>query len=203
MKKSTKGAVAAAAAAVLLLGGAGSLAYWNDNVTIGGGTINSGELKLTDMDCDPGAGTTASVWTLDSEGGSTTYADGDPLVPGDVLTKICTFKIDAKGNHLTADLTVSDPDFDAASDPALASVLTTDAAYAIGATPLPTPATITSANNTNIVTATVKVTFPYDGPVSAPDPSTGADNSTNVIGGLSAVLNSITINATQVHPDVP
>ena len=46
MKKSTKGALAAAAAGSLLLGGAGSLAYWTDAETVGGGSIASGHLKL-------------------------------------------------------------------------------------------------------------------------------------------------------------
>ena len=107
MNKTTKGAVAAAAAGVLLLGGAGSLAYWNATGTVAGGTISSGELTLTNADCDPGVGTTDSVWTID--GGTAFNPATEKIVPGDTLTKVCTYTITASGTHLEALLTTSTP----------------------------------------------------------------------------------------------
>lgn len=47
MNKFAKGSLAAGAGIVLLLGGAGTLAYWNSEVGLSGGTINAGELTLT------------------------------------------------------------------------------------------------------------------------------------------------------------
>ena len=120
MNKTTKGAVAAAAAGVLLLGGAGSLAYWNATGTVAGGTISSGQLTLTNPDCDPDttAGAIGSVWKLDD--GTTFDPDTQKIVPGDTLTKVCTYDITASGAHLlTADLTVSTPAYTNATDNAL------------------------------------------------------------------------------------
>ena len=93
MKKSTKGALAAGAAASLLLGGAGSLAYWTSTGTIDGTSISSGHLKLVSPSCDG--------WKLDNE---TTAFDpaADQIVPGDVLTQVCHYTVDAKGKHILA-----------------------------------------------------------------------------------------------------
>ncbi len=100
MNKTTKGSLAAGAAAVLLLGGAGSLAYWTDAATIDGGTINSGYLTLDNGSCD-------AEWVY----GPDNRRAGDTVVnfvPGDVVTKDCTFIIGAQGDNLAATPTVPD-----------------------------------------------------------------------------------------------
>ena len=48
MNKFAKGSLAAGAGLVLLLGGAGTLAYWNSEVTMDGGAINAGTLSLVE-----------------------------------------------------------------------------------------------------------------------------------------------------------
>lgn len=176
MQKSTKGALAAVAAAVLLLGGGGSLAYWSSTQDVVGGDINSGHLALNTDATNAGCG----AWTLDSgENPPGTYAVGDPLVPGDVLTKSCAYTIDASGNHLRATIGATAPDISGA----LASALTIDAA---GLEVNGTPATeFTDANNGESLSFSVTVTF-----------NAASDNTTQ---DLAAVLNDITITATQVH----
>lgn len=191
MKKSTKGAFAAGAAGVLLLGGAGSLAYWNAQVDAPGGTITSGTLKLA------AASPACTDWTLDSTGGATTYVEGNPIVPGDTLTEVCTYTISASGNHLSADLSVSTPTYTGTANPLstiLGGTANTTATYKVGT--VDTQGTITSADDGKNLVATITVTFPYGGPVSSPDPGHDADNTTQ---GLSATLDAITINATQTH----
>ncbi|WP_206447586.1 alternate-type signal peptide domain-containing protein [Agrococcus sp. KRD186] len=46
MNKFTKGSIAASAAVLLLLGGAGSLAYWNDDAALAVDPINAGQLTI-------------------------------------------------------------------------------------------------------------------------------------------------------------
>lgn len=200
MNRVTKGAVSAAAAAVLLLGGAGSLAYWNDNVTVGGGDINSGELKLTDPDCDPGAGTENSVWTLDTgedESGEVFVPGTDTLVPGDVITKTCDIIVTAVGNHLRAGVTAAPGDdstglFDG-EEPLMTVGVTSVEVAALPAGPFAplVDDEITEANNGETIRVIVGVTFS----AAAEDVSTQDVDST---------LDDITINATQAHAvDVP
>src|SRR4051794_29804387 len=95
MKKSTKGALAAAVAAVLLLGGAGTLAFWNASSPVAGGTLTTGTLKLSDVECEP-------TWT---EGADTDVA---LLVPGDTVTKECTADIELTGDHISATVELDD-----------------------------------------------------------------------------------------------
>lgn len=170
MHNSIKGALAAISGGALLLGGAGSLAYWNDEGTVGGADIESGTLALS-------AGTCAG-WKLDGGTAFTTQK----LVPGDSLSQVCTFTVTAAGTHLAATFDVSTPTWDEAD--ALTSELDVDAAYQIGAVPVTTfPATV--ANN-NVITATVTVTF--DGAAA-----------TNASQTISSALDDITITATQSH----
>ena len=152
MKKSTKGALAAAAAGSLLLGGAGSLAYWTDAATIGGSVITSGKLALSLPDCDPGAGT-ASVWTID--GGTAFDPATETIVPGDTLTKVCTFTITASGKHLVADITTTGGT-DAGGN-ALETAITPVASYTVNNA---AATQVTSANNGHTLKATVSVAFP-------------------------------------------
>ena len=178
MKKSTKGAVAAGAAAVLLLGGAGTLAYWTDTASTPGATINTGHLDLTALDCGTG-------WTLDG---------GDPfvaqlLVPGDTLTKSCTAELDIAGEHFTqADFEVTLP-ADLTGDAALLAELDapTIAVELNGAA---------QASATNVAVAdgdevTIDVTINW--------PHGVEDNDANVVGGVQAVLDQMTIKVTQNH----
>jgi alternate signal-mediated exported protein len=181
MNKSTKGALAAAAGAVLLLGGAGSLAYWNDAATVAGGTINSGKLSLTDT--TTGGGCAASVWTIDSAetpAGVTFNPASDTVVPGDVLTKHCTYKINAAGTHLRATVATSG----GAATGTLATALTTSGTFTVGGA---AATTVTSADDGKTLDATVKVTFPY---------GATADNSTQL---KTATLSSFVVTLTQVH----
>jgi alternate signal-mediated exported protein len=178
MRKSTKGALAAGAAGALLLGGAGSLAYWQSTQTITGGDINSGHLALvTDV-----TNTGCAGWRLDTAGGSTSYNDGDPLVPGDVLTNVCTYTISASGNHLRATVGVDAPNF-SGTDGDFGGALSADVSNVkvngISATSL------TSADDGDALTATITVTF-----------DSTAGNSTE---DLATVLDDLTLTADQVH----
>lgn len=175
MKNSMKGALAAGAAAVLLLGGAGSLAYWSSTTTVPGGAIASGTLTLSAPTC--------SDWAIDTAEPGAVYVPGTTkIVPGDVLTEVCTFDITAVGEHLRASLTPTAASFSDTS--ALTDQLVLGATYAIGGSPA--PATVTEANDGDEVTATVSVTF--TGP--------SADNDSQT---LTATLNDITITAQQAH----
>ncbi len=122
MNKSTKGALAASAAGALLLGGAGSLAFWTTTQPVSGSDITAGHLKLTNPSC--GAG-----WLLDGGAVFTTQL----LVPGDTLTKVCTFSLDAAGEHLAADFDVTAPSL--SGDAALLDELAVSAAYEVNSVP--------------------------------------------------------------------
>ena len=176
MKRSTKGALAASAAGILLLGGAGSLAFWNATVNVPGAAIASGDLKLSTPDCGDG-------WLLDDgeDVANDPYAPGDKLVPGDTITKVCTFDITAAGDHLRATLGVTGGGFAAAN--ALTADLDVAATYQIDGVDI--PAEITEANGGDTVTATIAVTFDAA--------------SLNATRDLSATLNAVTITAQQVH----
>ena len=176
MKKSTKGALAASAAGALLLGGAGSLAFWTDAVNVPGTSIASGELSLSTPDC--GAG-----WQLD--GTPTTNYTNQLLVPGDTLTETCTFTVDAKGSHITADFDVTGGSFTGA--PALVAEITPSATYEVNGTSVGT--TGVSVQDGDTVTADITITCPLG----------VENNASNVPGGLTASLSDITITATQGH----
>lgn len=182
MNKSTKGALAVGAAAVLLVGGAGTLAFWTADETTPGATIDAGHLALLVDGTNVGCG----AWSLDSgESAPATWADGDPLVPGDVLSKECAFTIDADGNHLRATVGVSTPNLTGT----LAAGIDVDAT---DVTVAGTPATsFTELDDGDALAVTITVTFT--------DPGT-ADNTYNDPGtDVSAVLDDITVTATQVH----
>ncbi len=151
MKKSTKGAVAAGAAAVLLMGGAGTLAYWSDSATLDGGSVNSGELSLSD-------GTCTGTWVYAASNSADPGGTVTNIVPGDAISTTCSFDITAEGDNLTAVLTA--PDTVAITPTPAAPTLDADVdvAYAIGGAAV--PATITEDNGGDTVTATITVTFP-------------------------------------------
>jgi len=172
MKKSTKGALAAGAAASLLLGGAGSLAYWTSTGTVNGTAIRSGHLKLVSPSC--------SGWKLDD---NNLLTNADRIVPGEVLTQVCTYTVDAVGTHIGASFDVTNPSWVASNG--LTGELNPVATYKVGTTTV-APSTPVSVVNGDVIEATVKVTFDGAG-------------ATNASENLSATLNDITVTATQSH----
>lgn len=172
MKKSTKGALAAAAAGTLLLGGAGSLAYWNATATVDESIVNAGSLALTDDEC--------SGWVLDSgeEVEGATLADS--IVPGDQLTKTCTYVITATGDHLRATLDATG----GAATGDLSTVVTVTPSFDVDGN---TVTEITEANDGDVLTATIVLDFPY---------GATADNSSQ---GDQLNLSDYVVTATQVH----
>ena len=180
MKKTTKGALAGGAAGVLLLGGAGTVAYWTDSETVTGGAVNSGELSLTQE-----TGQTCSSWTLDAAGGATTYTPGTTLVvPGDVITKTCTYTVNASGAHLAATLGFEAPSI--TGDAALDGALSPAASYTLASVAVTNGAAITSANDGDVLVATITVTF-----ASATSGLTAQNEA--------AVLDDISVSLTQTH----
>jgi len=185
MKKSTKGALASGAAAVLLLGGATSLAYWSDSATVDGGEFNSGHLSL-----DPVAGTGCDGWVLDSgeDAPGVPYTPDMDLVPGDVLTQSCEFTLNVSGEHMrgtveatpaTAPTGELAPYLDVATD-----------GMTINGTPTAS-AEFTETNNGDLLGVDISVTF---------DPTTGDDTTDDTPSmDVSAVLDTITVTATQIH----
>ncbi|MEO6606136.1 MAG: alternate-type signal peptide domain-containing protein [Aeromicrobium sp.] len=184
MKKSTKGAFAAGAAGVLLLGGAGSLAFWSDSDIIGGGTINAGNISITEA--NPGTCAAAPFIFDAGENGAHNYVPGtSTIVPGDQLTKVCTFTVSAAGDHLRATLAATG----GAEGGDLAAETATSAVFTVNGN---TQTTLTSADNNATLVATITVDFPY-----------GA--ATNGSQGDSLTVSDYTIALTQVHnaPVVP
>lgn len=172
MKKSTKGALAAAAAGTLLLGGAGSLAFWNATATVDGSTVSSGSLSLTGAEC--------SNWVLDNgeEPQGEDLAVG--IVPGDQLTKTCTYTITATGDHLRATLGATGGD----KTGDLAGAVTVTPTFDVGGNAL---TEITDDNDGDTLTAKIVLDFPYGNAV---------DNSSQ---GDSVNLSDYVVTATQVH----
>lgn len=182
MNKTTKGALAASAAAVLLLGGAGSLAYWTDAETITGGDVTAGMLSLDTPSCDDN-------WKY-AAGKAGAGNNVVRFVPGDVITKSCTFLVRGAGDNLKATLTTPSTYSIGAGD-VTANV---DATYSIAGAAV--PATITSANNGDTVTATITVAFPY-GTDESGTPKVNANNTQ----GDTAVLDDIAVTLTQSNPN--
>ena len=178
MKKTTKGALAAAAAGTLLVGGAGTYAFWTDSTNVSGATFTSGHLKLTDSTCE------SADWTIDT---TDAVVDANTrIVPGDTLTKVCTFKINTAGDHIKVNLDTDTPDWNASSDSALTDELTIGATFKEGATVINDGDPVTP-NST--ITATITVGFP----------GAAATNASNDLNGLTAVLDGITLVASQSH----
>jgi|EndMetStandDraft_5_1072996.scaffolds.fasta_scaffold149880_2 alternate signal-mediated exported protein len=172
MKKSTKGAVAAAAGGVLLLGGAGTLAYWTEDVTIPGTAVESGHLEIANNTCG------TATWELDNGGGTVTGATR--IVPGDVITKTCSFDIDGEGDHFD-NVTFSAGTPAWAASNALSSAIAIDDTYEVGGNPVGSTVDVGDT-----VDATISLTF---------DSATTGDTAED----LQATLNAITITATQNH----
>lgn len=178
MKNTTKGALAAATAAVLLMGGAGSLASWSDTETLTGGSVQAGNLSLDAPTCD-------ASWKY-AVGKAGNGANVGRFVPGDVVSKSCTFTVNGAGDNLQASL--STPTTVAMTGNNVSATVVTS--YKLGAAAMTLPATITSADNAKVVTATFTATFPFG-------PTVNANNMQNAV----ASLNNITVNLTQVAPN--
>lgn len=174
MNTTTKGALAAGTAAVLMLGGAGTLAYWSDSATVNGGSISSGALTLEAVGCD-------AVWTYAAGPGPVTT-----VVPGDTITKECTFTIGAVGDHLQAAPTLPGTvTFTPAASGTLS--LPVSATYEVAGGPL--VGNITEANDGDTLTATISVDFPF---------GTAATVNANDTQGFTKTLDALTVSLTQV-----
>lgn len=97
MNKLTKGSLATGAGVVLLLGGAGTFMSWNAEANVGGGTINTGHLKV--------AADTADVrWRIN---GGATMTTGQMqstylAAPGDEIVYEVPVTVEAAGTNLKA-----------------------------------------------------------------------------------------------------
>ena len=185
MKKSTKGALAATTAGVLLLGGAGSLAFWSGSITIGGSTISSGHISLDDTTAGDCAG---ADWILDN-GEATAGAVFDPatstLVPGDSITKTCTFDVTAAGDHLRATLAATGGEDSApAAGGDLAPDVDTTAVFTVGGVPA---TSITGDNDGDELEAKITLSFPYGAATDNPSQDDSLD------------LSAYTVALTQGH----
>lgn len=192
MKKTTKGSLAAIGAAALLLGGGTSLAYWTATGDAPAGTITAGELKLT-------AGTCDADWVYAT--GSASAGSAVTLwVPGDVVTKSCTFTVTATGDNLEA--TLSAPSTVALTSTSAAAADTESATVAVSYllddvaivdTNTGISGTqITEAAATRTLKATFNVTFPYG--------DTTAINA-NDTQNWQAAFDALTVTLTQVNPN--
>lgn len=187
MKKSTKGALAASAAGILLLGGAGSLAYWTADGTADGGSVSSGELKLSDGTCD-------ATWVY----GPDNAQAGQPvalIVPGDVITKDCDFEITAKGDNLAATPTLPATITlnQTAGDENPAPTLSATAAASYSVTPdALVGGKVTSLHDGDTLTAAITVTFPYGNATTS-----NANDTQNLV----AQLDTLTVSLVQDDPN--
>ena len=186
MNKTTKGGLAAVSAAALLLGGAGTLASWSDSAFADGGSITSGYLDLT-------AGTCDDTWkhTNGPEVGAAVVT----VVPGDVITKSCTFTIDAEGDNLAASPSVpSTVTFAATGNTKESLSLPVAATYVLDGAPFTGSSVITDANKADTLTATITVGFPYG----TAEDVTGAVND-NDTQRLLVELDDLVVSLTQVN----
>ena len=152
MNKATKGAVAAGAAALLLAGGAGTMAAWNANAPMTGGTINSGHLTLT------ASGT--PTWSVNGTALAPGAIDTYKVVPGDKVVYSGKVTIGAVGHNLSATLKADLSSIGGTST--LPTEMAPVVTASVGAATLPTNGTgvaITSANNGDLVDVNVSFDF--------------------------------------------
>lgn len=188
MRTSTKGLIAAGAAAVLLMGGAGTLAYWTDSEDIDAGSVTAGDLDLAAGTCDA-----AWVYAAGSAGAGTSV---DLIVPGDVITKDCTFTVNASGDNLAATVDVPDTLTLTEAPTGTSFDATVSADYDLGGTALADGGTITSADDGETLT----VTFEVDIPFGTDDAATTPVNA-NDMQNLEATLDTLTVTLTQTDPN--
>lgn len=190
MNNTTKGALATAAAAALLMGGASTLASWSDDATVEGGSVTTGSLSLDAVSCD-------SDWVYD-DGALLPNALTNGIVPGDAITKSCTFTIGAVGDNLAASpsvpgtITVETTAVGSGDSVTPATLeLPVTATYKLGTADFTSDDTITEADDGKTLTATIVVSFPFGDPVEV-----NANDTQNVV----ATLDGLTVGLTQVDP---
>lgn len=178
MRTASKGIIAAASGAILLSGGVGSLAYWTDSKAVEGGAINGGTMSLVVDSTNTGCG----AWTLDAgEATASTYTVGDPLVPGDVITRLCRYTIEASGNHLRSTIGVSSPSFTGTDGDFGGKLTATVAALKVDGA---TATSFTEDDDGKSLAATVAVTW---------------NSNDTAHTGASTALNDLVLTASQVH----
>jgi alternate signal-mediated exported protein len=164
---------------LILLGGAGTLAAWTNSRTITGGTITSGHLAIVTDATNTGCG----PWKLDDgEQPAYNYVAGNPIVPGDVLSRSCAFTVRATGNHLRATVGISAVNFSGVNGTFGGKLTASVSAVRLNGTPV---TSFTETDNGATLTANVTVTF-----------NANADNSTQ---SLSTYFDNLTLTAQQVH----
>jgi len=184
MKHATKGALAAVTAVALLSGGAGTLAYWTGTGSVTGGSIQSGTFTLGAPNCTTGGN---HEWQFDGGDPFTIGATGSKVVPGDVISKICTLTLTTTGDHIGASIGVAGGAITGANTsltPTVTSVIT-DSSQKVMTSTLDKPGVYT-------VRATVTVTFPET--VGQRTGETG-----NELQGVAGALSDVVITATQTH----
>lgn len=197
MNKTTKGALGASAAAVLLLGGAGSLAYWTDASTAAGGSITAGTLGISPLNIGATTSPCEANWVY-AAGAAKAGQTVVLFVPGDKITKKCTFKIAATGDNLSATVTAP-ATLNVTSAGTTSLKVDTAATYALsGATTraIANGGLITSADNTDTLTATFVATIPF-GTDETGVPKVNANDTKSIV----ATLNTLTVAVTQVNPN--
>jgi alternate signal-mediated exported protein len=189
MKKTTKGAIAAGGAAVLLMGGAGTLAFWTATGSASLGTISSGHLTISAGTC--------GAWTLDAAGGGGTFAPAtSKLVPGDSITRTCTYTVTAAGDHLKATVGLvggTGVVITGGNPSATGANLTAGAVFKIYGNVVANNDLVDMSTGDTTVTADITVNFPYG----ANDTANGENG--NGTQDLSAALDTIAVTLTQQH----
>ena len=147
-RKAVKGVIALATAGLLLGGGASTYALWSDQVTLNGGNVNSGQLKL--VDTQPGAWFDVSSGTASAIADITTFK----VVPGDVIEYRLSTTVEAEGHNLQATL-AADP-ASVTGDTALLADMTVTTAITVGGA---AQTVITEADDNKQVDVDVRFAF--------------------------------------------
>lgn len=180
MKKSTKGALAAGTAAFLLLGGGGTLAYWTATADVEAGAITAGSLTITSPSC-------GANWT--DSGGNVAVA-----VPGDELTKTCTFVVNGTGDNLEALLTYSVPDITTSAyntaETTAGEKATLGVTWTWNDDSAITGNKITSADSGKTVKAVLALNIPY-----------GTEDNATQLKNIVSATDKVTLTATQQDPN--
>jgi alternate signal-mediated exported protein len=198
MNKTVKGALGVSAAAALLLGGAGSLAYWTDGTSADGGSITSGKLGIAPLVVAPNTGACDTDW-LYAPGVAKAGTKVSLFVPGDKVTKKCTFKIAATGDNLSATVTAPSAltlsggtgtslSIDTASTYALSNVASPRAIANGGQ--------ISSADNNGTLTATFVATIPFGSAESGATKVNANDTKS-----ITAALQTLSVSVAQNNPN--
>ncbi|WP_139978652.1 alternate-type signal peptide domain-containing protein [Nocardioides litoris] len=193
MNKTAKGALAATAAAALLMGGAGSLAFWTDADTVNGGSFTSGDLDITAVGCD-------ANWVY-APGNAKAGTTVTKFVPGDKITKNCTFTVTGSGDNLRAavDLPGTIP---VQGTEGTSFKVVNAASYKLSKggvdKALLNGKEITSADNGSILTATIVSTFDF-GSSEQGNPKVNA----NDMQKITRTVDGLKVSLTQVDPNAP